>query len=58
MVVAAMNGADAVRLLGTIVGGSIVLSVVLRGAWSVADALLLAAINAWKGLVFVVRTAW
>ena len=46
-----MNGVDAlfVSLLGTMIGGSIMLPFVLIGAFGAADALLLAAIGAWKG---------
>ena len=60
MVVAAMNGVDALfmSLLGTIVGGSIMLPFLLVGAFGAADVLLLAAIGAWKGPSFVLWTAW
>jgi len=60
MVVAAIHGVDAalVSLLGTMIGGSIILPLVLIGAFGAADALLLAAIGAWKGPVFVLWTAW
>jgi len=60
VVVAAIHGVDAalVSLLGTMIGGSIILPLVLIGAFGAADALLLAAIGAWKGPVFVLWTAW
>jgi Flp pilus assembly protein protease CpaA len=60
MVVAAMNGVDSlfVSLLGTLIGGSIILPFVFIGAFGAADALLLAAIGAWKGPVFVLWTVW
>ena len=47
--VAAMNGVDALfaSLLGTMIGGSIVLPFVLIGAFGAADVLLLAAIGIW-----------
>ena len=58
--VAAMNGVDAlsVSLLGMMIGGSIMLPFVLIGAFGLADALLLAAIGAWKGPQFVLWTTW
>lgn len=60
VLVASPNGADAlvVSLLGMMVGGLIILPFVLIGAFGAADALLLAAIGAWKGPVFVLWTAW
>lgn len=60
VLVASTNGADAlvVSLLGMMVGGLIVIPFVLIGAFGAADALLLAAIGAWKGPVFVLWTAW
>ena len=56
----AMNGADAllVSLLGMTVGGLIILPFVRTGAFGAADALLLAAIGAWEGPMFVLWTAW
>ncbi len=50
VLVAAMNGANAqfVSLLGLMAGGLTVLPFVLIGAFGVADALLLAAVGAWK----------
>lgn len=58
--VAAMNGVDAlfVSLLGMMVGGLIVFPFVVLGAFGAADALLLAAIGAWKGPQFVLWTAF
>jgi Flp pilus assembly protein protease CpaA len=60
VVVAALNGSDAVlvSLLGTTIGGLIILPFVLIGAFGAADALLLAAIGAWKGPPFVLWTVW
>ena len=60
VVVAAIHGPDAliVSLLGMLVGGSIVMPFVVLGAFGSADALLLAAIGAWTGPVFVLWTAW
>lgn len=60
ILVASTNGESAMllSLLGTTVGGLIVLPFVLIGAFGAADALLLAAIGAWKGPMFVLWTAW
>ena len=58
--VAALTGAEALRssLIGLVVGGAILLPFVLRGGFGPADALLLAAIGAWLGWEFALRTAW
>jgi len=60
IVLATMNGVDAlfVCLLGTLIGVSIILPFILIGAFGAADALLLAAIGAWKGPEFVLWTVW
>ena len=60
VIVAALHGTDAlvVSLLGTLIGGSIIIPFVLIGSFGAADALLLAAIGAWKGPEFMVWTAW
>lgn len=60
VVVAGVNGSDAVlvSLLGTTIGGLIILPFVFIGAFGAADALLLAAIGAWKGPQFVLWTTW
>jgi prepilin peptidase CpaA len=60
VLVAATNETDAllVSLLGLMVGGLTILPFVVIGAFGAADALLLAAIGAWKGPVFVLWTAW
>lgn len=60
VLVASTNGADAlvVSLLGMMVGGLIVLPFVLIGAFGTTDALLLAALGAWNGPLFVLWTAW
>jgi len=60
VVVAWTNGMHAlfVSMLGTMVGGLIVIPLVLVGAFGAADALLLAAIGAWHGPLFVLWTAW
>jgi prepilin peptidase CpaA len=60
LLVASTNGANPllVSLLGMMIGGFMVLPFVLIGAFGAADALLLAAIGAWKGPLFVLWTAW
>ena len=60
VLVASTNGPDAflVSLLGMMAGGLIILPFVLIGAFGAADALLLAAIGAWEGPLFVFWSAW
>lgn len=60
VVVASTNGADAlhVSVLGMLTGGLIILPFVLINAFGAGDVLLLAAIGAWMGPVFVLWTAW
>jgi prepilin peptidase CpaA len=60
LLVAWTNGANPllVSLLGMMIGGFIVLPFVLIGAFGAADALLLAAVDAWMGPLFVLWTAW
>lgn len=60
VLVASTNGKDAlhVSLFGMTVGGLIILPFVLIGAFGAADALLLAAIGAWEGPLFVLWTVW
>lgn len=60
VLIAASNGAHtlAMSLLGLTVGGLIMLPFVVIDAFGAADALLLAAVGAWQGPLFVVWTAW
>jgi prepilin signal peptidase PulO-like enzyme (type II secretory pathway) len=48
----------ALNLLGLVVGGSLLLPLVRAGGFGEGDALLLAAIGAWRGWQFVLWAAW
>ena len=57
---AACSGWDTLRvsLIGGLVGGLVLMPFVVIRAFGLADALLLAAVGAWYGAEFALRTAW
>jgi Flp pilus assembly protein protease CpaA len=58
--IATFSGWDALRvsLIGGLVGGMVLIPFVVIRAFGLADALLLAAVGAWYGAEFALRTAW
>lgn len=60
LLVSAANGPStlAASLIGMTVGALLLLPFVALGGFGLADALLLAAIGAWKGWQFVLLAAW